>query len=175
MVDQKYPNGLIITFLLISLLVSCNNYTNNQLVLEPISSTKKYEEPPPPLPPDSTYPTLNQWLNKIKSPNPSDTTEKIVVFRLAETSSQFYLTMGYFSNRSNDLYELVSKMKNMPIAGHPNIQLQEYQKMSGNQLVDVLKNDIKKAISSTNFLNNNKNIKKIILAGSEIEFFELYP
>jgi hypothetical protein len=66
-------------------------------------------------------------------------------------------------------------MKNMPIESQHNIQLQEYQKMSGNQLVDVLKNDIKKAISSTEFLNNNSNIKKIILAGSENEFFELYP
>lgn len=175
MVDQNHPNGLINTFLLISLLISCNNNTNNQVVLEPISSTKQYEEPPPPLPPDSTYPTLNQWLNKIKSTNPSDTSEKIIVFRLAETRSQFYLTLGYFSNRSNDPHELVSKMKNMPIESQHNIQLQEYQKMSGNQLVDVLKNDIKKAISSTEFLNNNSNIKKIILAGSENEFFELYP
>jgi hypothetical protein len=66
-------------------------------------------------------------------------------------------------------------MKNMPIASRPNIQLQEYQKMSGIELVDLLKNDINKAISSTDFLNNNSNIKKIILAGSENDFFELYP
>lgn len=175
MVDQNHPNGLIITILLISLLVSCNNNTNNQLVLEPISSTNQYEEPPPPLPPDSTYPTLNQWLNNIKSTNPSDTSEKIIVFRLADTRSHFYLTLGYFSNRSNDLFELVREMKNMPIASRPNIQLQEYQKMSGIELVDLLKNDINKAISSNDFLNNNSNIKKIILAGSENDFFELYP
>jgi hypothetical protein len=47
--------------------------------------------------------------------------------------------------------------------------------MSGIELVDLLKNDINKAISSTNFLKNNKNIKKIVLAGSENDFFELYP
>ena len=66
-------------------------------------------------------------------------------------------------------------MKNMPIASQPNIQLQVYQKMPMNQIIDSLKKDIKKSIASSNFLNNNSNINKIILAGSGNDFFELYP
>lgn len=163
-------------FFLISLLLSCNNNdTNSHTVLEPISSKHQYEEPPPPLPPDLTYPTLNQWLNNMKPINPSDTSEKIIVFRVVETPTNFYLTLGYFSIHSNDLNELVNKMKNMPISSQPNIQLQEYQKMPMNQIIDSLKKDIKKSIASSNFLNNNGNINKIILVRSGNDYFELYP
>lgn len=179
MVDQLFKKNILRSIkilFLISLLFSCNNNdTNSHTVLEPISSTHQYEEPPPPLPPDSTYPTLNQWLNNMKPINPSDTSEKIIVFRVAETPTNFYLTLGYFSNHSNDLHELYSKMKNMPIASQPNIQLQEYQKMPMNQIIDSLKKDIKKSIASSNFLNNNGNINKIILVRSGNDYFELYP
>ncbi|GAB2660119.1 hypothetical protein GCM10027036_12210 [Flavihumibacter cheonanensis] len=118
---------------------------------------------------------MNQWLTNIKPVNPFDTSEKIIVFRVAETPTNFYLTLGYFSIHSNDLNELVNKMKNMPISSQPNIQLQEYQKMPMNQIIDSLKKDIKKSIASSNFLDNNSNINKIILVRPGNDYFELYP
>lgn len=155
------------TLLFANFIISCNSeLTKNEVELYPISSIKQYEEPPPPLPPDSTYPTLEVWLDNLQLSSHPDTTEKIAIFRIADTKNNHFLVLGYFDYTS-DYNQLVRQIQASPIAEHYHILIQDHQNNKNNQLVDSVINNLSLAIKKSNFLKNNRTIKKILLSDTE--------